>query len=228
MRADVATVILWVGVLLLLCDYLYVGFWKKSWRWLKGPRISYYLDEKGELRQSSERLRTDIERKRAGVAGAVIEVVKTPFRMKATIYGGSDLLFLSIDRVKEYPSYGPIIYLKDSLGLTIEDSLLAINKYPAIQVLLNLAYVDLEVKKKRIAELEKDLAETRKLFSYLHADVEAVIKAVKNDKQRYRAPAALRMQHCLEKICLDSKAPRPDRAMVDYGAAIWKERLKLL
>jgi len=211
----VGSIFLMVIILLLAIRVLGV----ELWHWLKGTRVSYFLTY-GKLRCDGRAFRT--RNARAGYViddGTLIEISRGLFRRRSAIYGfdtGNWEIVRDAYLNGAVPP-GDYVWLGDRESLSVETALRLINTYPSLQAMLD-----------RIDELEKDLSETRESFLNLHADIEAIIKLVKTDKQGYRAPAAQRMQYCLEQVCLRSKAPRPNQAMVDYGVAFYKERLKLL
>ncbi|MBI2062563.1 MAG: hypothetical protein HYT64_02655 [Candidatus Yanofskybacteria bacterium] len=209
---------------------LYVGLFFPQLRilvkWLKGSRKTYYLGSRdiSPLRSTNTTLEELTRIADPGViTESMIEISRGPFRRRSAIYGSAAKNWKLVGSWLDHEG-GGVVELQDTFGITLGNVLRLINTYPSLQAMLN----ENDSQKKRIAELEKELSETRESFSNLHADVEAVIKVVKNDKQKYRAPAAQRIQHCLEEICLHSKAPKPDLAIVDYCAACFKGRFKLL
>lgn len=182
------------------------------WRWLRGSRRSYVLQDRKIIE-----LEPNISY-RGSILVPVIEIRKFLWWYRGKVRGLAGCSWRISKICKRNDSYD--IWLNWQRCEDLGSALRLVNEYRdsfSLHKILD-----------QIAELEKELSETRESFSDLHADVESVIRAVKDNKQRYRAPAAQRIQHCLEEVCLHSKAPKPDQTRVNYGAAIFKERLKLL
>lgn len=177
--------------------------------WLKGSRTSYYISANGlRLEKSSDNRRESIQ--------PVIEINRGLFRRKSAIYGSHAKNWKIMRSWNWKDGDGrDCISLGDTKGLRAEVALKLIEKHESIQDILD-----------RVDELERQLSETKEKFENFGINVEAIIHIVKGDKQRYRAPAALRIQRCLESLCM-AKGSHPRHEDVELQAAYLKERFKI-
>lgn len=194
-----ATAVLYIAVLLLLCAYLYSDFFKKTWRWLKGSRVTYYIYESGFVKSTTKKLRTPADRIGINMKPknqGVIEINQGWFRPPSTIYGDFHIGPWEITKAWRFGRGDDCecVNITDTRGLRVDTASGMINTYPSLQAMLD-----------RIAELEKE-------HQVLVEGAVALRLRILGDKQRFRSPAVQQVREYLEMILKEVKKEDLERA----------------
>ena len=110
--------------------------------------------------------------------------------------------------------------LEDTRGLPLETALRLINTYSSLQAMLD----EIERQRKRIAELEQELASANKRRQEWGAGIKAILQIVQLDRPRYRSKAAWHIRQCLESIegsAVFLKEPEPTEEMISRWRSIF-------
>lgn len=165
--------------------------WRQPWRWLKGSRTVYWLDEQGRLLQTSP--------DKTLLAGeSFLRIIERPFCKTRAIIFGKNSARWTIRQVRDNPMVvGDYeLLLEDRGRQSIQTVLRVVNTAPSFPVLLD-----------RIAELEKELASVKIQYDLVRdnacswsSGVFAALEVMEADRQRYRSKAAEHVRKCLDKI----------------------------
>lgn len=173
------------------------GDLKKIWRWLKGSRVSYYLVNE-EIKSVPRRIGAEerIDHLR-GIP--VMEIGRKRFKARGTIldFGENHFQILKVHKVNT--GIGDWVYLKDQVGLPLEESLHMINLYPSLQAMLDrIAELESRPTQLELQAAKDNLFLANKQRQDWHAGTIAILRLIDGDKQRYRSQAAKSIRENLE------------------------------
>jgi len=161
-------------------------FWHRIvqfYRWLKGSRRSYYLDD-GIIRE------LEPEKSYQGtISTTIIEITERLFWKRAMIHGKNSGRWI-ISKIEKNPMDGShILFLQDRGGQSIETVLKAVNSGLSFPVLND-----------RIAELEREHKVDVAKFQEVSAAIIVLREQILSDKQRYRGTVALELRRDLQAV----------------------------
>ncbi len=189
MSGDLIVVLFSVGcattVVVIMAWLTWEWTFGKLWRWLKGSRVSYYFESgyHGSLglfaQNQTAKIREAGQRALLLVSGFAIEISRGPWRRPSAIYGEGPR-FWTI--VQDWQSNGvDWVRLEDMRGLRVKTALQMINRYPSLEALVD-----------RIAELERELANTNYQLKEsegqrqrLRADLEVILRVLAEGRKQH-------------------------------------------